>query len=72
MFDPVSLDPLTLLRQASLPIRATAGLLVAASAAVWVVGVFKLLQLSKIVNDYDIGSEAQAKLSAIMIESTIP
>ncbi len=48
MFDPVSLDPLTLLRQASLPIRATAGLLVAASAAVWVVGVFKLLQLSRL------------------------
>lgn len=48
MFDPISLDPLTLLRQASLPIRATAAALVAASAAVWVVGVFKLLQLSRL------------------------
>jgi hypothetical protein len=44
MFDPVSLDPLTLLRQASMPIRATAGSLAVASAAVWAIGVFKLLQ----------------------------
>jgi biopolymer transport protein TolQ len=48
MIDPVTLDPLTLLREASLPIRATAGLLVTASAAVWIVGVFKLLQLSRL------------------------
>ncbi len=48
MFDPVSLDPLTLLRQASMPIRATAGSLAVASAAVWAIGVFKLLQLSRL------------------------
>jgi biopolymer transport protein TolQ len=46
--DPVSLDPLALLRQASLPVRSTAGLLALASAAVWAVGVFKLLQLSRL------------------------
>jgi biopolymer transport protein TolQ len=50
MFDPVTLDPLSLLRAASLPIRATAAALVVASAAVWVVGVFKLLQLSRLAS----------------------
>lgn len=46
--DPVSLDPLALLRHASLPIRATAGVLAAASAGVWLVGIYKLLQLARI------------------------
>jgi biopolymer transport protein TolQ len=47
--DPASLDPLALLSQASLPVRVTAGLLVAASVAVWLVGIYKLLQLARLV-----------------------
>ncbi len=48
MIDPVTLDPLSLLRNASVPVRMTAGLLGLASAAVWLIGVFKLLQLSRL------------------------
>jgi biopolymer transport protein TolQ len=50
MIDPVSLDPIALLRQASLPVRATAGLLGLASLSVWFVGVLKLLQLMRMAS----------------------
>lgn len=44
----VSLDPISLVTQASLPVRLTVATLVAASTALWIIAVVKLRQLARL------------------------
>lgn len=44
----VSLDPITLVAQASLPVRLTVATLLAASTALWIIAIVKLRQLARL------------------------